>query len=308
MAGRPAPWKVFAGIGGLVVVLAAVGVLRSTPTAGPGATPAPGSTPTPAATPTPDVAPTPAVTPTPDATPTPGGTPAPVEAGPSNSAQPWGYVPNLQHETPQVGAATLRELARYGAAWLGPTGSKTLYLTFDSGFDAGLTPTILATLKKHNVKALFFFTGSNMKQHPELIRQILESGNAVGNHSISHPRLPTVSQGKFIDEVDGVDELFFAQTGKHLHYFRCPEGAFSESVLARLQARGYRTLFWSIALVDWLPLPGGKAEALKSVVEHLHPGAVILLHSVSPDSVGALDEIITQATASGYHFGDPETL
>lgn len=222
--------------------------------------------------------------------------------------QHWGFVPNTQHKTPEIYAATQKLLDQHAAFWLGPTSQKTVYLTFDNGYEIGLTPDILKVLKKHQVKAMFFFTGANMKQNPDLLKQVLAGGHAVGNHTMNHLNLAQMTANTFESEVDGVDDLFFGLTGKHLRYFRCPEGTYSEAVLARLQARGYRTAFWSIAMRDWVPMPGGKDEALHGVVDHLHPGAVILLHSESKDDLAALDEIIAQTIAAGYSFGDPETL
>jgi len=220
----------------------------------------------------------------------------------------WGYVPNSQHETPGIPAGIQTTLDRHAALWLGPTDKKVVYLTFDNGYEVGLTADILATLKRHQVKSIFFFTGANMKQNPDLVKKIVAEGYAVGNHTMTHLNLAEMGANKFETEVDGVDELYFGLTGRHLHYFRCPEGTYSEAVLARLQAKGYRTAFWSIAMRDWLPLPGGKEEALHGVIDHLHPGAVILLHSESKDDLAALDDIISQTQAMGYSFGDPNTL
>ncbi len=313
-AGSAVLWRAVLIVVLLVAGLWAVGRLWATPaTAPPSTAPVPSATPpaTPPPSTTPPASPPPATTPpaVPESGPVvPPPVPTPSAAELSDKELPWGFVRNSTHQMPGITAATQALLDQYHAFWLGPTDKKAVYLTFDNGYDVGLTPRILTVLKKHVVKGIFFFTGSNMKQNPDLVKQIVAEGHAIGNHTMNHPNLARTGAETFEREVEGVDELYFSLTGKHLHYFRPPSGIYSEAVLARLQAKGYRTAFWSVAMRDWEPLPGGKDEALHGVLDHLHPGAVVLLHSVSKDVAAALDEIITQTLAAGYSFGDPTTL
>ncbi|MEW6426290.1 MAG: delta-lactam-biosynthetic de-N-acetylase, partial [Bacillota bacterium] len=61
-------------------------------------------------------------------------------------------------------------------------------------------------------------------------------------------------------------------------------------------------IFWSLALVDWVPMPGGPEEAYQSVMNNLHNGALILLHAVSKDNTEALERILKDVKAQGYSF------
>ena len=62
----------------------------------------------------------------------------------------WG-LSFRQENAPPVGPASAQELARYQAAYLGDTDKKTIYLTFDAGYENGCTAQILDVLKDHNV-------------------------------------------------------------------------------------------------------------------------------------------------------------
>ena len=72
---------------------------------------------------------------------------------------------------------------------------------------------------------------------------------------------------------------------------------------------GYTSVFWSLAYADWdLNNQKGEQYAYDKVVSRLHPGAVILLHSVSPDNANALSDIIDSARERGYEFRSLEDL
>lgn len=226
----------------------------------------------------------------------------------SGRREDWGFVPNSKHQLPEVMAQTEQELKRFNALWHGPTDDKVIYLTFDGGGDSRETPHILETLKRQQVKVMFFITGDFLDQSPAMIKRMAAEGHGIGNHTVTHPHLNEQSPAQFDTEVDTVADQVKALTGKRPVYFRCPFGTYSEAVLGRLQAKGYRTAFWSIAMVDWLPMAGGKNQAVHGVLDHLHNGAVVLLHAGSADDVNALEDIIVRTRGEGYRFGDPETL
>ena len=65
-------------------------------------------------------------------------------------------------------------------------GDNVVYLTFDDGPNDKNTPRILEILKKENIKATFFLTGQNVARYPDVVKQIYQSGNAMGLHSYTH--------------------------------------------------------------------------------------------------------------------------
>ena len=67
------------------------------------------------------------------------------------------------------------------------TQEKILYLTFDCGYENGNTPLLLNALKKHNVKATFFVVGNFIRDNGDLIKEMVQEGHIVGNHTLSHP-------------------------------------------------------------------------------------------------------------------------
>ncbi|MDD4168840.1 MAG: delta-lactam-biosynthetic de-N-acetylase [Desulfotomaculaceae bacterium] len=224
----------------------------------------------------------------------------------SNIKRGWGLKRNSQHLQPEMPTSISTELSKYGAYWVGSPEQKVVYLTFDNGYENGYTNGILDTLKANNVKAAFFVTGHYLKSQPELIKRIVNEGHLVCNHTDTHPSLPDISDEQIIRELQIVEQEFEKITGnKGMKYLRPPKGEYSERTLAVTKELGYYNILWSLAMVDWVPMPGGSQEAYQSVMDNLHNGALILLHAVSKDTAGAMDRIIKDAKAQGYSF---ETL
>ncbi len=180
---------------------------------------------------------------------------------------------------------------------------KVLYLTFDCGYENGYTAKILDTLRDKNVKAAFFCTKPEMEENHDIIARMINEGHTVGNHSVTHPDFSGLTRREMYGEVKGFDDYIRENFGYSSLYFRYPQGKYSESSLDLLNSMGYKCVFWSLAYADWdLNDQKGAAYAKKTVVSRLHPGAVILLHAVSPDNAAALGDIIDAAHAQGYEF------
>lgn len=180
---------------------------------------------------------------------------------------------------------------------------KVLYLTFDCGYENGYTSKILDVLKDKNVNAAFFCTLPQVKENPELIKRMIDEGHIVGNHSVTHPSFAEISTEQMKNEVKGMEQYLKSEFDYSEPYFRFPKGEYNEIALKQLNDLGYSCVFWSLAYADWdLNNQKGKDNAYSTVISRLHPGAVMLLHSVSPDNADALSDIIDEARRQGYEF------
>lgn len=199
---------------------------------------------------------------------------------------------------------------KHGAIFLKDTSDKELYLTFDNGYENGYTAKILDILKEKQVPAIFFVTGHYVKEEPQLLKRMAEEGHLIGNHSWSHPDMTRLSDDKIAEELKRVKDEVARVTGQEdMHFLRPPRGIFSDHMLAVSKELGYTNVFWSIAYKDWDPKEQkGWKYAYDKVMGQLHPGAVILLHSVSSDNAGALSKIIDDARSQGYEFRSLDPL
>ena len=205
-----------------------------------------------------------------------------------------------------VGNASAASLKQYNAYYAGDPSQKTIYLTFDAGYENGYTPAILDTLKKHNVKAAFFVVGNYIETSPDLVKRMVAEGHIVGNHTYHHPDMSKISAMEdFKKEITSLEALYKETTGQEMEkFYRPPQGKYSESNLKQAQELGYKTVFWSLAYVDWyVDQQPSKEEAFSKLLPRIHPGAVVLLHSTSKTNAEILDELLCKWEAEGYTFG-----
>ena len=215
----------------------------------------------------------------------------------------WGIKRNENHNQPDLGVENKKLIDKYGGIAMGNENSKNVYLTFDLGYEAGYTDSILNTLNENNVTATFFITAHYLNTSPDLVKKMIENGNIVGNHTVNHYSLPGISNEKIEEEVMKLHSAVYEITGYEMKYFRPPKGEYSERVLSKINELGYKTVMWSFAYDDWDENKQGKEEyGKKKILDNIHNGAVILLHATSKDNSNILDYCIKEIKNMGYEF------
>ncbi len=216
--------------------------------------------------------------------------------------QGWGYR-TMPGARPEFTKEQISAMETYGCIYMGKE-EKCVYLTFDEGYENGYTDDILDTLKEKNVKAAFFITMPYLKKHTDLVARMVDEGHTVGNHTVNHPSLPSLSDDEKVkEELRGLAMAFSDIFGKEMHYFRPPMGEYSDRTLRITKDMGYTNVFWSFAYADWdRNKSRGKEYAFNKVMAGLHDGAVLLLHAVSKDNAEALPDIIDGIQKQGYTF------
>lgn len=229
----------------------------------------------------------------------------------ADSPHHFGFKKSVDGSLPSINEEGFKEIVdKHGAIFLGDTSRKELFLTFDNGYENGYTAPILDILKAKKVPAIFFVTGHYVKDQPELLKRMIAEGHLIGNHSWSHPDMTTISDERIRDELERVKQESAKVTGRQeMKYLRPPRGIFSDRTLQVTKEAGYINVFWSVAYKDWdVNAQRGADYAYRQVVSQLHPGAVILLHSVSKDNAAALGSIIDEARRQGYEFKSLDEL
>ncbi|MDE5977830.1 MAG: delta-lactam-biosynthetic de-N-acetylase [Turicibacter sp.] len=216
----------------------------------------------------------------------------------------WGIPKSENHEQPWPGQEYDDIIRQNDAYYIGSPDEKMIYLTFDCGYENGNTPLILDVLKEHQVPALFFVTGHFMEEHPELVKRMVDEGHIVGNHTWYHPDLAKVSKEKFNEELQLIEDKYEEIIGQEmLHYLRPPEGHFNQQMLDWAKERGYYTILWSLAYMDWdVNKQKGADYAYEQILARIHPGAIILMHSISSDNAESLNTLIPELRNEGYEF------
>jgi peptidoglycan/xylan/chitin deacetylase (PgdA/CDA1 family) len=190
--------------------------------------------------------------------------------------------------------------------------SHTVALTFDDGPDPRFTPQVLAILKRHGAVATFCMVAQNAVGREALVKQVIDGGNRLCDHSRTHDeQLPDRAPDKISDEVVGAGRtLSDVAGGTPVEWFRAPGGAWSEEISELSVQHGMQPLGWNIDPKDW-ERPGADAivAAVQQQIRQQAPdGAIILLHDgggVRDETVEALEQLIPWLAAQGYRFGFP---
>lgn len=217
----------------------------------------------------------------------------------------WGLGLKKNHQTPE-GSYPFSglKLKNYNALYIGNTKEKVMYFSFDCGYENGNTASILDTLKKNDIKAIFFVTKDFVNSKPNLVKRMKKEGHLVGNHTCTHPDLSKQSVSRIQSEVRGVEKIMKEKTGYTMDkYIRPPMGNYSEKVLKVLQDMGYTTVFWSLA---WYDYEEKDQPSVSYVVDrfklYYHKGMLPLIHNTSSADTKALPQIISFMKSKNYRF------
>lgn len=221
----------------------------------------------------------------------------------------WG--PGIQKNPdgrPTAPVALQEQYGKYAAYFIAPFSEK-VYLTFDCGYEHNnsdnvpVTGLILDVLKEKNVSAVFFLTMDYVKQNPDLVQRMIDEGHIIGNHTVKHKSMPSLTESEAIEEILGLHKYVLEKFGYEMKLFRPPMGEFSERSLAITHSLGYETVCWSFAYQDYILDDQPTNEfALKKITSNIHAGAIYLFHAVSETNAAVLGEAIDKIRGEGFEF------
>lgn len=179
------------------------------------------------------------------------------------------------------------------------TNEKKVILTFDDGPHAN-TIRVLEVLKKHDVKALFFVIGKNIKGNESILKQLVAEGHQIANHSFSHHNWIDVwSTKKVMEDFDTCQKLI-EQYQPQSKLFRPPYGVTNPNIAKAIKSLQLQSIGWNIRSYD---TSIRDVEKIKHrVLSQLKPGAIILLHDRLDFMPELLETLIPAIKEKGYSF------
>ena len=200
----------------------------------------------------------------------------------------------------------------FGKVWQQiPTASRVVALTFDAGANGNGVPAILSTLRSAGVPATFFLTGAFTKSLPDLARSIVQGGYRIGDHTVDHPHLPTLSDALVAAEVADAAATITSATGASPSpLFRFPYGDSDARTLSVVNDLGFVAVGWTVDTLGWEGSSAGitPTSIVARVMAGLRPGEIVLMHVGSNPNDGstldadALPSVIGSIKAAGYSF------
>ena len=228
------------------------------------------------------------------------------------STSGFGAGRGSNHARPSTPVSEQKKYSQYDAHFIGAD-TKTAYLTFDCGYeyyatDANgkkypVTGKILDVLKEKNIKGVFFITMDYAEMEPALVQRMIDEGHIVGNHSVNHLVMPSLTIDEMVQEVMGLHDYVLENFGYKMHLFRPPTGAYSIQSLAVLQNLGYKTVLWSFQHYDYDTNDQPSYDtAYKVITNNSHNGAIYLLHAISEANAAVLGDVIDYLHSEGYEI------
>ena len=181
-------------------------------------------------------------------------------------------------------------------------GEKVIALTFDDGPWPQTTEQVLNILKSNNIKGTFFVVGQNLKNYPEIGKQIVAQGHVIANHTWHH-WYHFFNQQAAAYEIDRTTDLIYQVTGAKTNLFRPPGGIMHNGLAAYAKGQKYTVVMWSSDSTDY-KLPA-VPKLINNVIKDSKPGGIVLMHDGGGNrsrTVQALPEIISYFRKQGYHF------
>jgi peptidoglycan/xylan/chitin deacetylase (PgdA/CDA1 family) len=178
---------------------------------------------------------------------------------------------------------------------------RVIALTFDDGPWPD-TERVLAVLRRHQVRATFFFLGQNLPLYPDIARRVVEDGHAVGNHTWNHP-YHALDEATAAREIDETARHIADLTGTPLLMFRPPGGILDNGSADYARRKNYVVVMWSIDTHDYQQ--PAAATLADRILSQAHPGAIVLMHDGGGDrsrTVEALSIAIAGLKERGYRF------
>lgn len=164
-------------------------------------------------------------------------------------------------------------------------------ITFDDGPNEEFTPLVLRLLKKYNAKATFFCVGERVKQHPKVLKMIVDEGHVVGNHTYTHhEKFGFFKTEQVTSELRQTNAIIQEVIGNEVKLFRPPFGVTNPRIKKAITKVGLQSIGWSIRSLDTTSKPTD--SIVKSIQKTLKNGDVVLLHDTSNKSIEVLEQLL----------------
>jgi len=146
----------------------------------------------------------------------------------------------------------------------------SVYLTFDDGPTPGVTTWVLDQLRQYDAKGTFFCLGKNVEKYPDLYRQIIDEGHAVGNHTYSHLKGWQTNNTEYYNDIQLANDLMSSTL------FRPPYGSIKTSQIKNISEE-FNIVMWDVLSQDYSQTIAPQ-KVLSNVLGSVKGGSIVVFH------------------------------
>lgn len=202
----------------------------------------------------------------------------------------------VSHPAAVGAAAVKRELPIYYVQ----SEEKRVALSFDAAWGNEDTEQLISILEDAGIRATFFLVGDWAEKYPESLQALYDAGEEIGSHSNTHPDMTQCTQEVMQQELELANQRIAAVTGETPVLFRCPYGAYDNTVVTTARAAGMEVIQWNVDSLDWKGISASEISA--NVLNKVVPGSIVLFHNAADHTPEALPGIIQSLQQQGYTF------
>ena len=185
----------------------------------------------------------------------------------------------------------------------GPAEGNRIAFTFDDGPIPGATDRILDEFKKRDLHATFFMIGQNIAANPDLARRVLAGGHDVGNHTFTHPKLPSLDDAQASAEIEKTADVMLKVMNHRTVWFRASYGALRRDQFGLVQRHGLHSVMGNVSAKDWSN--PGEEKILSTILNDTRPGSIIICHDFAEQTANCLGQALDGLLERGF---SPVTL
>jgi peptidoglycan/xylan/chitin deacetylase (PgdA/CDA1 family) len=173
-------------------------------------------------------------------------------------------------------------------------------LTYDDGPSKNSTSRILETLRANGGRATFFMVGNRAEKNGAVIRQMVEQGCEVANHTYDHTLMSKVDPAELERQLMMTNQVVADAGGVTPVLMRPCGGDTNEAGMGVAGAISMPAVLWSIDTLDWKTRDAEKT--VSAVLDHVKDGDIILMHDLYETAADASDVIVPELIRRGYQL------
>lgn len=177
----------------------------------------------------------------------------------------------------------------------------SVLFTFDDGPHPEITPSVLDIMDQNDAKGFFFIPSSRIKKQPKLLKEIIDRGHRIGNHSASHTPCSELTFQQIVGELNDCKNQIQSNCGVVTKHFRPPLGITTPASLIAAWKTNHRVIRWSISSGEYSDMRGktGK-EIAENFFKNMHDNAIILSHDDKETTPDFLKIALPKLADEGY--------
>lgn len=182
---------------------------------------------------------------------------------------------------------------------------KLISITFDDGPKSRTDKRIIELFRKYNGQATFFMLGLEVGGKDDLLKELMDNGHQLANHTYSHKNLLSLNDTELNEQITYMDDYLKKTVGyDYPIMLRPPYGAIDDECAAKID---HPIIRWNVDSDDW-KYKHNTDKIVANVMDNVQDNSIILMHDIYDHSVDSLEIILEKLAQQGYRFVSVDEL